>query len=61
MTGSKSDDIIYDKRSIERSIARGLISEADLKKHLGGLEDVEANGQLVPLDKYLGDEDPDQA
>ena len=50
-------DRLYDKRTVERSIKKGLLTRKDYEKHLKTLEDVAAKGVLG--DPEPGDEDHD--
>ena len=38
------NDRLYDKRTIDRSIKKGLLTRKDFDKHLKGLEDVAGKG-----------------
>jgi hypothetical protein len=38
------NDRLYDKRTIDRSIKKGLLTRKDFDKHLKGLEDVASKG-----------------
>jgi len=38
-------DFLLDKRVFERNVAKGLVTYADLDKHIGALRDVEDNAE----------------
>jgi hypothetical protein len=38
------NDRLYDKRTVERSIKKGLLTRKDYEKHLKGLDDVAPKG-----------------
>jgi hypothetical protein len=38
--------LLYDKRTVDRSIKKGLLTRKDYDKHLKGLEDIAAKGVL---------------
>jgi hypothetical protein len=38
------NDRLYDKRTVDRSIKKGLLTRKDFDKHLKALEDVAAKG-----------------
>jgi len=46
-----------DKRTVERNINKGLLTEADFQKYLTALPDVESKSELV--DYGVPDEDDD--
>jgi hypothetical protein len=52
-------DRLYDKRTVERSIKKGLLTRKDYEKHLKTLEDVAAKGVLGGPEP--GDEDHEEA
>jgi hypothetical protein len=47
---------LYDRRTVERSIKKGIITRKDYEKHLKGLEDVADKGVYG-----VADEAPDAA
>jgi hypothetical protein len=51
-------DRLYDKRTVERSIKKGLLTRKDYEKHLKTLEDVAAKGVLGGPEP--GDEDHEE-
>jgi hypothetical protein len=54
-------DRLYDKRTIDRTIKKGLITRKDYDKHLKALEDVAGKGVFGgPQDDDL-DDDVDEA
>lgn len=50
MAGNNIDPKLFDRRVIERNVAKGLIKEADYKDYLKKLPDESANGQWVQMD-----------
>jgi hypothetical protein len=55
-------DRLYDKRTIDRTIKKGLITRKDYDKHLKTLEDVASKGVFGgPQDDDLDDDDLDEA
>ena len=52
-------DKLFDKRIVERNIAKGLISRDAYDKHIGGLGDMEA--EAVPLLADPPEEEPTEA
>jgi hypothetical protein len=50
---------LYDKRTIDRSIKKGLLTRKDFDKHLKALEDVTAKGVLGGELEDLDDDDED--
>jgi len=52
-------DRLYDKRTVERSIKKGLLTRKDYEKHIKTLEDVAAKGVLGGPEP--GDEDHEEA
>ncbi len=40
-------DSLFDKRTVDRNIKKGLISREEYDKHLGGLKDVEDNAEVI--------------
>jgi hypothetical protein len=56
------NDRLYDKRTIDRTIKKGLITRKDYDKHLKALEDVAGKGVFGgPQDDDLDDDDLDEA
>ncbi|HSZ84210.1 MAG TPA: hypothetical protein VLA14_18120 [Polyangia bacterium] len=52
------NDRLYDKRTIDRTIKKGLITRKDYDKHLKALEDVANKGVFGgPQDDDLDDDD----
>ena len=47
---------LYDRRTVERNIKKGLITRKDYEKHLKALEDVAGQGRLR---RYRADEPDD--
>jgi RNA-splicing ligase RtcB len=47
---------LYDKRTVERNIKKGLISRKDYEKHLKSLEDVAEKGAFGAVDNDLDDD-----
>ena len=52
---------LYDKRTIDRSIKKGLLTRKDFDKHLKALEDVTAKGVLGGELEDLDDDEDDAA
>lgn len=52
-------DRLYDKRTVERSIKKGLLTRKDYEKHIKTLEDVAAKGVLGGPEP--GDDDHEEA
>jgi hypothetical protein len=48
---------LYDKRTVERNIKKGLLSRKDFDKHLKTLEDVAAKGVYGGLESKDDDDD----
>ena len=48
---------LYDKRTVERNIKKGLISRKDYEKHLKTLEDVAEKGAFGAADDDDDDDD----
>jgi hypothetical protein len=44
MSGEAKTERLYDKRTIDRSIKKGLLTRKDFDKHLKALEDVASKG-----------------
>ncbi|HTA19808.1 MAG TPA: hypothetical protein VK989_10975 [Polyangia bacterium] len=56
------NDRLYDKRTIDRTIKKGLITRKDYDKHLKALEDVAGKGVFGgPQDDDLDDDELDEA
>jgi len=53
------NDRLYDKRTVERSIKKGLLTRKDYDKHVKGLEDVAAKGVYGGPEE--GDDDDDES
>ena len=61
MTAEAKNDRLYDKRTIDRTIKKGLITRKDYDKHLKTLEDVAGKGVFGgPQDDDLDDDDLDE-
>jgi hypothetical protein len=52
-------DRLYDKRTVERSIKKGLLTRKDYEKHLKTLDDVAVKGVLGGPEP--GDDDHEEA
>jgi hypothetical protein len=65
MSGEAKTEIkterLYDKRTIDRSIKKGLLTRKEFDKHLKALEDVTAKGVLGGELEDLDDDDEDDA
>jgi len=62
MIAEAKNDRLYDKRTIDRTIKKGLITRKDYDKHLKALEDVAGKGVFGgPQDDDLDDDDLDEA
>jgi len=63
ITMPNSELFKYDIRIRERLLRRGLVTEAEVNKHLDGLADVEAKGEILvqhqPALGYGDDDDED--
>jgi hypothetical protein len=57
---AKQNDRVVDKRVVERNLEKGLISKADLEKHLAALPDQAANAEYSSYDDDSDDEDEDE-
>jgi hypothetical protein len=57
---AKQNDRVVDKRVVERNLDKGLISKADLEKHLAALPDAAANAEWSTFDDEDEDEDDEQ-
>ena len=54
------NDRLYDKRTVERSIKKGLLTRKDYEKHLKGLDDVAPKGVFGgPAEGADADDDDD--
>ena len=49
---------LYDKRTVDRNIKKGLLTRKDFEKHLKALEDVANKGLYGGTDD--GDDEPDE-
>jgi hypothetical protein len=49
---------LFDKRTVERNIKKGLVTRKDYEKHMKGLEDVGPKGLYGGLE---GKDEPDEA
>ena len=55
-------ETLYDVRLIERHIKEGLITEEDVAKHMGAVDDAAENADVIDMDALLGGEqDSDNA
>ena len=55
------NDRLYDKRTVERSIKKGLLTRKDYEKHLKGLDDVAPKGVFGgPAEGADADDDDDE-
>jgi hypothetical protein len=62
MIAEAKNDRLYDKRTIDRTIKKGLITRKDYDKHLKALEDVAGKGVFGgPQDDDLDDDELDEA
>jgi hypothetical protein len=50
---------LYDKRTVERNIKKGLISRKDYEKHLKTLEDVSDKGAFGAIEEGSDEDDLD--
>jgi hypothetical protein len=55
------NDRLFDKRTIERNIKKGLVSRKDYEKHLKGLDDVGTKGVFGGPEESGADEGDDDA
>jgi hypothetical protein len=56
------NDRLYDKRTVDRSIKKGLLTRKDYEKHLKGLADVAPKGVFGgPAEGADDDDDDDDA
>jgi hypothetical protein len=53
------NDRLFDKRTVDRSIKKGLLTRKDYEKHLKSLEDVAAKGVLGGSNDPDDDDDDD--
>jgi hypothetical protein len=53
------NDRLYDKRTIDRSIKKGLLTRKDFDKHLKALEDVAAKGVYGGPENDADDDEDD--
>jgi hypothetical protein len=53
------NDRLYDKRTIDRSIKKGLLTRKDFDKHLKALEDVAPKGVYGGPENDADDDDED--
>jgi hypothetical protein len=53
------NDRLYDKRTVDRSIKKGLLTRKDYEKHLKGLEDVAPKGVFGGPQEGVDDDDDD--
>ena len=54
------NDRLYDKRTVDRSIKKGLLTRKDYEKHLKALEDVAGKGVFGgPAEDDLDDDEDD--
>lgn len=44
-----TDEMLYDTRLVDRHVARGRLSKADLDKHLEGLKDLAEQAESVAI------------
>ena len=47
---ARSNELLVDQRIVERNIEKGLLTEADYKKHIDGLADSESKSEPVKID-----------
>jgi hypothetical protein len=57
---AKQNDRVVDKRVVERNLEKGLISKADLEKHLTALPDAAANAEWSSYDEDEDEDDDDE-
>jgi hypothetical protein len=57
---AKQNDRLVDKRVVERNVEKGLLSKADLEKHLTALPDVAQNGEWTSYDDDAEDDGDEQ-
>ena len=56
---AKPTEAMFDKRTIDRNLAKGLVSKADQAKYLSKLPDLEGQAEWVDMDAT--DEPEEQA
>jgi hypothetical protein len=57
----KTEPRIYDKRTVERNIKKGLLTRKDYEKHIKGLEDIADKGVYgTPVDDDDDDDFDDE-
>ena len=47
------EEVLYDKRLIQRHIEQGLVSQDEVDKRLTGLGDLESQGEVIDLDELM--------
>ena len=55
---TRDESKLYDVRTLERRLRRGLINKKDFEKYLKGLPD--ATGKIAPPETDGGDDDDDE-
>lgn len=55
-----ANERLVDKRTIERNIQKGLLSEAEFQKYLSALPDVAAKSEMVDYGVEDADDDDDE-
>jgi hypothetical protein len=55
------NDRLFDKRTVDRSIKKGLVTRKDYEKHLKSLEDVGPKGVFGGPQEDDGDDEADDA
>jgi hypothetical protein len=55
------NDRLYDKRTVDRSIKKGLLTRKDFDKHLKSLDDVAAKGVFGGPEEAADDDVADDA
>ena len=55
------NDRLYDKRTVDRSIKKGLLTRKDYEKHLKALDDVADKGVFGGPQEVDDDDDADDA
>ena len=53
------NDRLFDKRTVERSIKKGLVTRKDYEKHMKALEDVAGKGVFGGPEEDEDDDDAD--
>jgi hypothetical protein len=51
---------LYDKRTVDRNIKKGLVTRKDYEKHLKALEDVANKGVYGGTDSLDDDDEPEE-